>query len=54
MVAKDTRVKEEVTLRKTTGDRTQDISDTVRHTEVEIQDDRGGPGEGRMVSSPPR
>jgi uncharacterized protein (TIGR02271 family) len=44
VVAKDTRVKEELTLRKTTDDRTQDISDTVRHTEVEIQDDRGGRG----------
>ena len=42
VVAKDARVKEELTLRKTTDDRTQDISDTVRHTEVEIQDDRGG------------
>jgi uncharacterized protein (TIGR02271 family) len=42
VVAKDTRVKEELTLRKTTEARTQDISDTVRHTEVEIQDDRGG------------
>jgi hypothetical protein len=29
-------------LRKTTADRTQDISATVRHTEVEIQDDRAG------------
>jgi hypothetical protein len=37
-------VKEELTLRKTTDDRTQDISNTVRHTEVEIQDDRGGGG----------
>ena len=42
VIAKDARVKEELTLRKTTDDRTQDISDTVRHTEVEIQDDRGG------------
>jgi uncharacterized protein (TIGR02271 family) len=42
VVGKETRVKEELTLRKTATDRTQDISDTVRHTEVEIQDDRGG------------
>ena len=42
VVAKDARVKEELTLRKTTDDRTQDISDTVRHTEVEIEDERGG------------
>jgi uncharacterized protein (TIGR02271 family) len=44
VVAKETRVKEELTLRKTTDDRTQDISNTVRHTEVEVQDDRGGGG----------
>jgi len=44
VVGKETRVKEELTLRKTAADRTQDISDTVRHTEVEIQDDRGGRG----------
>ena len=42
MVAKDARVKEELTLRKTTDDRTQDVRDTVRHTEVEIEDERGG------------
>ena len=42
VVAKEARVKEELTLRKTTDDRTQAISDTVRHTEVEIEDERGG------------
>jgi hypothetical protein len=42
VVAKDARVKEELTLRKATDDRTQDVSDTVRHTEVEIEDERGG------------
>jgi hypothetical protein len=47
VVGKETRVKEELTLRKTAADRTQDISDTIRHTEVEIQDDRGG----RLVGS---
>jgi uncharacterized protein (TIGR02271 family) len=47
VVGKDTRVKEELTLRKTAADRTQDISDTVRHTEVDIQDERGG----RLASS---
>lgn len=47
VVGKETRVKEELTLRKTAADRTQDISDTVRHTEVEVQDDRGG----RLASS---
>jgi uncharacterized protein (TIGR02271 family) len=42
VVSKEARVKEELTLRKTAEDRSQDIRDTVRHTEVEIQDDRGG------------
>ena len=41
VIAKETRVKEEITLRKTTEDRTQGIHDTVRHTEVEVEDDRG-------------
>jgi hypothetical protein len=41
VVGKETRVKEELTLRKTAADRTQDISDT---PEVEIQDERGGRG----------
>ena len=50
VVAKDARVKEELTLRKTTDDRTQDISDTVRHTEVEIEDERGG----RSLAGPQR
>jgi hypothetical protein len=35
-------VKEELTLRKTAEDRTQEIHDTVRRTEVEVQDERGG------------
>ena len=42
VVSKSARVKEELTLRKTTEDRTQDIHDTVRHTEVEVEDGRGG------------
>jgi uncharacterized protein (TIGR02271 family) len=44
VVSKDARVKEELTLRRTAEDRTQEIHDTVRHTEVEVQDERGGPG----------
>ncbi|MBV8895238.1 MAG: DUF2171 domain-containing protein [Acidobacteriaceae bacterium] len=44
VVAKETRVKEELTLRKTAEDRTQEISDSVRHTEVEIEDGRGRQG----------
>ena len=41
IISKEARIKEELTLRKTSEDRTQDIHDTVRHTEVEVQDDRG-------------
>jgi uncharacterized protein (TIGR02271 family) len=44
VVSKDARVKEELTLRKTAEDRTQEIQDTVRHTEVEVQDERAGRG----------
>ena len=41
VIAKDARVKEEITLRKVSEDRAQTVSDSVRHTEVEVQDDRG-------------
>ena len=40
VVSKEARVKEELTLRKTAEDRTQDIRESVRHTEVEVQDER--------------
>jgi uncharacterized protein (TIGR02271 family) len=40
VVAKDVRVKEEIALRKDVEERTETVSDTVRHTEVEIEDDR--------------
>jgi uncharacterized protein (TIGR02271 family) len=49
VVSKDTRVKEEVTLRKTSENVTQDVRDTVRHTEVEVQDDRSA---GSSATSP--
>ena len=38
VVAKDAVVKEEVVVRKTTDERTESIDDTVRHTEVDIDD----------------
>jgi uncharacterized protein (TIGR02271 family) len=44
VVSKDTRVKEELTLRKTSENVTQDVRDSVRHTEVEVQDDRATGG----------
>ncbi|WP_435171534.1 YsnF/AvaK domain-containing protein [Falsirhodobacter sp. 1013] len=40
VVAKDARVVEEIGLRKTSDSHRETISDTVRHTEVEIEDDR--------------
>jgi hypothetical protein len=44
VVSKDARVVEEISLRKEAHDRTETIRDTVRHTEVEIEDGRTGTG----------
>jgi len=41
VVSKEARVVEEVALRKEAEDRSETISDTVRHTEVEVEDERG-------------
>lgn len=40
VIGKEARVREEVVLRKQAEERTQTVSDTVRHTEVEVNDDR--------------
>lgn len=40
VVAKEARVTEEIGLRRESEERTETISDTVRHTEVEVEDDR--------------
>lgn len=40
VVEKEARVREEVVLRKTAGERTETLRDTLRHTEVEVEDDR--------------
>jgi uncharacterized protein (TIGR02271 family) len=40
VVSKEARVTEEVSLRKTAEERTETVRDTVRHTEVEVDDDR--------------
>ena len=42
VVAKEVRVKEEIGLRKVAEQRTETVSDTVRRTEVEIEDERTG------------
>lgn len=44
VVSKEARVVEEIALRKEVRDRTETIQDTVRHTEVEIEDGRTGTG----------
>ena len=41
VVSKEARVVEEISLRKTAEQRDETVSDTVRKTEVEIDDDRG-------------
>jgi uncharacterized protein (TIGR02271 family) len=41
VVSKEARVTEEVVLRKQDTERTEEVADTVRRTEVEIEDDRG-------------
>ncbi len=44
VISKEVRVVEEISLRKEAHDRTETIRDTVRHTEVEIEDGRTGTG----------
>lgn len=39
VVSKEARVTEEIGLHKEAHDRTETVSDTVRHTEVEIEDE---------------
>jgi len=41
VVSKEARVKEEVVIRKEAEERTQTVSDTVRRTEVKVEDERG-------------
>lgn len=41
VVSKDARVVEEVGLRKDAAQRTETVTDTVRRTEVEVEDERG-------------
>ena len=40
VVSKEARVKEEVVLKKDVQQRNQKVSDTVRRTEVEVEDER--------------
>jgi stress response protein YsnF len=52
VIAKETRVREEIVLRKEEEDRTQTVSDTVRRTEVEVEDDRASSL--RIAPTPPQ
>jgi stress response protein YsnF len=42
VVSKESRVKEELVVNKDVRERTETVSDTVRRTEVEVEDDRTG------------
>lgn len=42
VVSKEARVVEEVAIHRETENRTETVSDTVRHTEVEVEDERTG------------
>jgi uncharacterized protein (TIGR02271 family) len=54
IVSKDARVVEEVALRRQSEDRTETVSDTVRRTEVEVEDDRDATGRTVPGQTPPR
>jgi uncharacterized protein (TIGR02271 family) len=45
VVAKEARVREEVVVRKTAEERTENVQDTVRHTEVDVDQGRSGGNE---------
>jgi len=47
VVSKEARVTEEVVVRKTADERTETVRDTVRRTEVEVEDERGRTGKGK-------
>jgi stress response protein YsnF len=40
VIDKEARIKEEIVVRKEADQHTETVQDTVRHTEVEIEDDR--------------
>lgn len=40
VVSKEARVTEEISLDRESDDRTETVRDTVRHTQVEVDDDR--------------
>ena len=40
VIGKEARITEEIGLRRDAEERTETVSDTVRHTEVEVEDER--------------
>jgi stress response protein YsnF len=50
VVSKQARVKEELVVRKDVEQRTETVSDTVRKTEVDVEDDRSVPDTGTKGS----
>ena len=52
VIAKEARVKEEIVVRNEADQRTETVHDTVRHTEVEVEDDRATPAP--SSDTPPR
>lgn len=51
VIAKEARVKEELVIRKEADQRTQTVSDTVRRTEVEVEDERGRSTGGKTTTT---
>jgi uncharacterized protein (TIGR02271 family) len=49
VVSKDAEVTEEVVVRKFQGERTEGVSDTVRRTEVDVEDTRNDEDSGKVV-----
>jgi uncharacterized protein (TIGR02271 family) len=53
VVANDAVVTEELRVRKRATERVESIDDTVRHTELEVDDSRGATPAGSAPASPP-
>lgn len=53
MIRKDARVTEEVVLPKSAGQRTETIDDSVRHAEVEVEDQRNMQNQGLQAQRQP-
>jgi uncharacterized protein (TIGR02271 family) len=54
VVSKEARVKEEIVVRKEADQRTETVRDTVRRTEVEVEDDRAKAGTPAAPTTPRR